>query len=106
MRKNLREFRHSRVTRSLIDSLIEYYSRSSSSILKDLILFEIKISNNRLNIIRINSLNIKLTFRIYFLNLIVVLFYNFTHIYILYNSIKRKNLNELINSITMFKQLF
>ena len=94
------------ITRSLIDSLIEYYFRSLNSILKALIVFEIKISNSRLDIIQISNLDIKSTLRIYILNLTVILFYSFTHIDILYDSINRKNLDELINSITIFEQLF
>ena len=70
------------VTRSFINSLIEYYSKSFNNILKTLILFEIKISNNRLNRIQTNSLVIKLTSRVYISDLAVVLFYNLTHIYI------------------------
>ena len=62
------------VTRSLIDLLIEYYSRSLSSILEVLVLLEIRISNSRLDIIRINCLDIKLTFRVYILNLVIVYF--------------------------------
>ena len=94
------------MTRSLIDSLIEYYSRSPNSILETLILFEIKISNNKLNIIQTNNLDIKLTFRINISNLTVTLFYSFTHIHISYDTINRKNLNELINSTIIFEQLF
>ena len=101
-----RKFRIYIVTRSFIGSLIEYYSRSLSSILKVLVLFEIKISNSRLNIIQINNSDIKLKFRKYELNLTVILFYNLTHIHILYDRIKRKNLNELIKSIIVFEQLF
>ena len=86
------------MTRSLINSLIEYYSKSLSSILEVLVLFEIKTLNNKLNIIQINILDIKLTLRIYILNLVVILFYNFTHIYVSYNSSNQKNLNELIDS--------
>ena len=70
------------MTRSLIDSLIKYYSKNSNSILKVLILFGIKISNDELNIIHISSLDIKLISRVYILNLAIVLFYNLTHIYI------------------------
>ena len=58
-------FKENYVTRSFINSFIKYYFRSFDNILKALILFEIKISNNKLNIIQINSLDIRLTFRVY-----------------------------------------
>ena len=70
------------MTRNFIDSLIKYYSMNFNNILEILILFEIKISNNRLNIIQISNLDIKLTSRVHILDLAVVLFYNLTHIYI------------------------
>ena len=70
------------MTRSFIDSFIEYCFKNFNNIFKILILFEIKISNNRLNIIQVNSLDIKLTLRVYILDLVVVLFYNLTHIHI------------------------
>ena len=70
------------VTRSFENPLIEYYFRTFNNILKVLILFEIKISNRRLNIIQITNLDIKLVPRVYILDLAVVLFYNLTHIYI------------------------
>ena len=53
-----------------------------------------------------SSLGIELAFRVYILDLAIILFYNFTHIYITYNNINFKNLNKLINSTIVFKQLF